>query len=431
LSRSQGSLFVLAGPSGAGKTTLSHHLVDRFDQARFSVSATTRKPRGNERDGVDYLFLSEEDFNSRIDSGFFLEYASVHGHLYGTSREWVSKQLADGRSVILDIDVQGALQVKEAMPSSVLIFILPPDPEELRKRLRSRNTDDEETVSRRMEAAAWESSWIGSFDYFIRNDDLKSSLADVEAIYRGRDLRVEQMPFPREVQALSPGCFAGVGHWSGKRVVVTSGPTRESIDAVRFISNRSSGLMGRSLASAFRDAGSSVVFVTGPACHPPPQGVECVRVETAAEMLSAVSGAVEESTDLLVMAAAVSDFAPEDMLEGKIGRSGVLELKLETTPDILKTVKGLIPEGCSVLAFALEFGPDGRRRAMEKLERKGATAIFLNPGDTPGAGMESGANMGELLFSDGSSIKMDSASKLYLANLIAAAMGRYLQEKGR
>lgn len=425
-----GQLFVLAGPSGTGKTTLSHHLVDTFEDAVFSVSATTRPARGSERNGVDYLFLSGDDFRRRQEEGYFLEHAEVHGHMYGTCRDWVMEQLGSGSSVVLDIDVQGALQVRRAFPSAVLIYILPPDPETLRARLESRSTDDSAVVDRRMAAAAWETGWIGYFDYYVLNDDLETSRLQVESIYRAQAIRLGNMAFPEEAIMLSPGSFEGLDSWKGRRVVVTSGPTREPIDGVRFVSNRSSGLMGRCLAEAFRDGGADVMFITGPSCHPPPCGVGTRTVETAGQMLEAL---LQETSgaDLLVMAAAVSDFRPPAVLDGKLERAGGLRLHLEPTPDIIETLQDRVPGMCPVLAFALEFGKDGRERALRKMERKGVDAVFLNPGDVQGSGMESGTNQGELLFRDGTSLMVESASKRYVAMLLAAAMGRWTEGGGQ
>lgn len=428
-SSSIGKLFVLAGPSGAGKTTLARHLVDTFDEAVFSVSATTRSSRGSEQDGVDYFFMTEEEFRRKLKAELFLEHAEVHGHLYGTRRRWVEEQLNAGRSVILDIDVQGALQVKKAYPWSVLIFILPPDPRDLSGRLRTRNTDDPETVAARMAAAARETGWIGSFDYFVRNDELKKSREQVESIYSSRLLELDGMAFPPEAMKLSPDSFSGLEYWRGRRVIVASGPTREPLDDVRFISNRSSGLMGRSLAQAFRDAGAEVLCISGPACFPPPPGVETVRVGSADEMLRALEDRVGEA-ELLAMAAAVADFAPTSRIRGKIGRDETLDLELKPTPDILGTLSGSAGGICPVLAFALEFGPGGRERALKKLRRKGAAAVFLNPGGREGYGMEAPANQGELIFSDGSSMKVAPASKRYIAQILASAIGDYLAGGG-
>ena len=423
-----GQLIVLAGPSGAGKTTLAHHLVETFSSAVFSVSTTTRPLRGSETDGVDYFFTDREDFRERLERGYFLEHAEVHGHLYGTSREWVKKELSRGSSVILDIDVQGALQVKEAFPASVLIFILTPSPDILASRLVSRNTDNPDVVRRRMEAAVWETGWIGSFDYYICNASLEDSLMQVESIFRGEKLKLFNSVFPSEVRDFAPDSFSGLEHWRGKKVIVTSGPTREPIDRVRFISNKSSGLMGCSMAEAFRDSGAEVLFVTGPACIADPSGLDKVFVETAEEMLDVLIGEVEKA-DLLVMTAAVSDFRPSSFRDGKIERSGSVRLELEATPDILEELHRTCDDMCPVMAFALEFGSDGEKRALQKMKRKGATAIFYNPGDLDGAGMEASSNQGKLIFIDGSSEEVKRFSKRYIAELLVAAMGRY-QRKG-
>ena len=418
---------MLAGPSGAGKTTLAHHLIKKFKFTVFSVSTTTRPLRGSEIEGEDYFFVSREEFKRMIENDYFLEYAEVHGHLYGTSRDWVRKELSSGRSVILDIDVQGALQIKEAFPSSILIFILTPSPDVLSSRLSSRNTDDPDVVQLRLEMAAWEISWIGSFDYYICNSRLEDSLLQVESILRGERLKMVNTSFPAEVIAFTPDRFIGLEHWHGKRVIVSSGSTREAMDTVRFISNRSSGLMGCSMAMAFRDAGADVLLVTGPACISGPSGVDTIPVETAKEMLETLLSEVEKA-DLLVMAAAVSDFKPSAFHDGKIERSGTVRLELEATQDILKELERTIDCMCPVMAFALEFGPDGEKRALEKMKRKGASAIFYNPGDVQGAGMEASSNQGKLFFDDGSCVEVKRSSKRYIAELLTAAMGRYLMK---
>ncbi|MEN8209301.1 MAG: guanylate kinase [Candidatus Fermentibacteria bacterium] len=427
MNSSPGQLIVLAGPSGVGKTTLAHHLIEKFNFTSFSVSTTTRPLRGSEVEGEDYFFVSREEFHGKIESGYFLEYAEVHGHLYGTSREWVMEKLACGASIILDIDVQGALQIKDAFPASVLIFILTSSPEILSGRLSSRNTDDPDVVQRRLETAAWEISWIGSFDYYICNSRLEDSLLEVESILLGERLRILNTGFPAEARAFTPDRFAGLEHWRGKRVIVTSGPTREPMDSVRFISNRSSGLMGCSMAMAFRDAGADVLFVSGPACISRPAGVETISVETAEEMLEILLVEAPKA-DLLVMAAAVSDFRPSAFHDGKIRRSGNVSIELESTPDILKELDSTIGSMCPVMAFSLEFGPDGEKRALEKMKRKGAAAIFYNPGDVEGAGMEVSSNQGKLFFNDGTSLEVRRSSKMYIAELLTAAMGRYLMK---
>ena len=418
---------MLAGPSGVGKTTLAHHLIEKFKFTAFSVSTTTRPLRGSEIEGVDYFFVSREEFLGMIENDYFLEYAEVHGHLYGTSRDWVRKELARGGSVILDIDVQGALQIKDAFPASILIFILTPSPDVLSSRLSSRNTDDPDVVLLRLEIAAWEISWIGSFDYYICNRSLEDSLLEVESILRGERLKMVNTSFPSEVRAFCPDRFIGLEYWNGKRVIVTSGPTREALDNVRFISNRSSGLMGCSMAMAFRDAGADVLFVSGPACISGPSGVDVIPVETTKDMLDILVSEVEKA-DLLVMAAAVSDFRPSTFHNGKTERSGTLRLELEATPDILSELDRTIDCMCPVMAFSLEFGPDGEKRTLGKMKRKGAIAIFYNPGDVEGAGMEASSNQGKLFFNDGSYIEVKRSSKRYIAELLTAAMGRYIMK---
>jgi guanylate kinase len=426
-----GILLVIAGPSGAGKTTLAHHLVSVFPEACFSVSVTTRPPRGSEQDGIDYLFISDEEFDGKLAEGYFLEWAEVHGHRYGTSAVWTRGMLASGRSVILDIDVQGAVQVRESFPGAVLVFVLPPSPAVLMKRLLSRSTDAGDSVRLRLAAALTEIGWMGVFDYYIRNDSMENSLDQVEAIFRSELSRLSNRTMPPEVRSYGPGRFEGRGFWCGKTVVVASGPTRERIDDVRFVSNRSSGRMGSGLAEAFRDAGAKVVFITGPSCQPPPSAVEVRRVESARDLLAELRRETG-SADLLVMAAAVADMRPAGIIPGKIPRGERLTLEMEPVPDLLAALTSSPGGGppCPVLAFALEYGEEGLERAVEKMRRKGASAIFMNRGDQPGAGMESLGNQGVLLFDDGSRIEIPPASKRFVAEQIAAAMGRYRSGQG-
>lgn len=416
---SRGILMVLAGPSGAGKTTLARHLVEVFPEAGFSVSCTTRPPRGDEQEGVDYRFVTPPEFDRMVSEGHFLEWAHVHGNRYGTSAEWVRSRLASGGSVILDIDVQGALQVKGKIPSAVLVFILPPDRDELRRRLAGRGTDSGEDVDRRLSAAADEVALMGAFDYFVENGDPSAARRDIQAVYRAEGMRLCSISWPSQARGYHPGLLGGLGAWKGRRVVVCSGPTREGIDQVRFLSNRSSGLMGISLVHAFLEAGAEVVLISGPCRHDaPPGSVELRRVENAREMLRELQDCTP-GADLLVMAAAVSDFRPASRLPGKIPRGGPATLELETTPDLLES----LATSCPVLSFSLEFGPDGRERALEKLRRKGAFAAFLNRGGVPGEGMESETNRGELLFCDGSSVAVPPGSKRFVAMVLAGILG--------
>jgi guanylate kinase len=149
----KGKLFVFAAPSGAGKTTLVHAVVTKHPELRFSISYTTRKPRRNEADGVDYLFVTKDEFMRLRDAGEMLEFAEVFDNYYATSRRQVEKHLADNRNVVLEIDWQGARQVRESMPECVTIFILPPSVEELERRLRDRRTDSTEVIERRLRDA--------------------------------------------------------------------------------------------------------------------------------------------------------------------------------------------------------------------------------------------------------------------------------------
>lgn len=176
---------MFAAPSGAGKTTLVHAVVTKRPELRFSISYTTRKPRKNEADGVDYLFVTEKKFMQLRDEGEMLEYAKVFDNYYATSRSQVEKHLADNRNVILEIDWQGAQQVRESMPECVTIFILPPSVEELERRLRDRRTDSAEVIERRLRDALSDMShWI-EFDHVIINDDLNQAIADLEDVLDG------------------------------------------------------------------------------------------------------------------------------------------------------------------------------------------------------------------------------------------------------
>ncbi len=183
---SSARLFVIAAPSGAGKTTLVKALVTRSPELRFSISYTTRKKRSNEADGVDYLFVSVDEFARLRAQGDLLESAEVFDNHYGTSRKQVEQHLQNGHHVILEIDWQGAAQVREAKPECVTIFILPPSRDELEHRLRSRRTDSEEVIQRRLRDALSDMSHWSEFDYAIINDDLERAVADLEAILAGQ-----------------------------------------------------------------------------------------------------------------------------------------------------------------------------------------------------------------------------------------------------
>ncbi|MHB1016933.1 MAG: guanylate kinase [Coriobacteriia bacterium] len=182
-----GSLFIISGPSGAGKGTLVDRLVTRVSGLWVSVSATTRAPRPGEVDGEDYIFLSREEFQRRIDEEDFLEWAEVHGNRYGTLRSTVEAHLAEGRDVILEIDPQGAFQVKDSMPSSVLIFITAPSMSELERRIRKRGAETDEQVRTRLETAERELLLVGTYNHVVENDDVVRAterLADIVESHR-------------------------------------------------------------------------------------------------------------------------------------------------------------------------------------------------------------------------------------------------------
>jgi guanylate kinase len=180
-----GKVFVITGPSGVGKGTLIEQLLERIPELELSVSATTREPRSGEVDGRDYHFLTAEEFERRVDAGDFLEHATYSGNRYGTLRQEVESRLAKGRSVVLEIEVQGARQVRATMPEAVPIFIAPPDPASLRKRLEGRGTDSAEAIERRLRTAEIELEAQVEFPHVIVNDEVQKSASELEALVRG------------------------------------------------------------------------------------------------------------------------------------------------------------------------------------------------------------------------------------------------------
>jgi guanylate kinase len=179
-------LIVIAAPSGAGKTTLVKALTTRNPELRFSISYTTRPKRRNEAHGVDYLFVGRDEFDRLRTEGALLESANVFDNDYGTSREQVEKYLAAGHHVILEIDWQGARQVRKSMPECITIFILPPSVEELERRLRDRRTDAPEVIERRLRDALSDMAHWDEFDYVIINDDLNQAVAKLEDVLAGQ-----------------------------------------------------------------------------------------------------------------------------------------------------------------------------------------------------------------------------------------------------
>lgn len=172
----KGTLFVVSGPSGAGKGTLCSNVFKHISGIDYSVSCTTREPREGETDGVEYHFISEDDFEKHVVAGDFLEWAHVHKHRYGTLKSEVQKALDSGRDILLEIDVQGALQVKGKMPEAVTIFIAPPSFEVLEKRLRGRHSDSEEQIKVRLATARKEMEYQGRYDFVVVNDDLSEAV---------------------------------------------------------------------------------------------------------------------------------------------------------------------------------------------------------------------------------------------------------------
>ena len=187
-----GTLFVVAAPSGGGKTSLTRALLEKDPGIRLSVSYTTRPPRPGEQDGVDYHFVSTERFMALRDAGEFLEHAHVHGNWYATSASWLNQQIEAGQDVLLEIDWQGAAQVRRLIPSSVHIFILPPSLALLEERLHRRGQDDKATIARRLEAARDEMRHCAEFNYVIINQDFATAVDDLSAIVRASRLRAAQ-----------------------------------------------------------------------------------------------------------------------------------------------------------------------------------------------------------------------------------------------
>lgn len=201
MNNASGSLFIVTAPSGAGKTSLVRAVLAADGQIKLSVSYTTRQPRPGEVDGVDYHFVNEENFMQMLGEGAFLESAEVHGAHYGTSHVWVESILNSGSDLLLEIDWQGAAQVRRLYPQAIGMFILPPSPEVLSQRLHQRGQDSAEVIARRLAAAHEEISHVGEFDYVIINDEFNEAIRDMLAIVRTQRLRADKQLF-RHVELL-------------------------------------------------------------------------------------------------------------------------------------------------------------------------------------------------------------------------------------
>jgi guanylate kinase len=182
LNKRNGVIIAVSAPSGTGKTTIVKKILSDFPELIFSVSATTRKKREYETEGVDYFFIPEEEFKAKIEKGEFIEWEKFYDYYYGTYKSYIEENISNGKSVIIEIDVNGALQLKKLYPDSVLIFIYPPSFDELVRRLTNRQTENETDLKKRIERAKMELSLKDKFDYFIENDDLEKAISETESL---------------------------------------------------------------------------------------------------------------------------------------------------------------------------------------------------------------------------------------------------------
>lgn len=190
---SRGILIVVSGPSGAGKGTICKALLDKHEDLFLSVSATTRSPRKGEVEGINYYFLTKESFKQKIEENDFLEHAEVYGNYYGTPRSNVNELLESGKNVILEIDIQGALQVKENSKEGVFIFILPPSMEELKQRIINRGSETPESLMTRFKSAYKEINYVSKYNYAVVNDQVENAVSKIEAILTAEKCRVDRL----------------------------------------------------------------------------------------------------------------------------------------------------------------------------------------------------------------------------------------------
>lgn len=197
----KGMLVVISGFSGAGKGTLMRRLMEQYDNYSLSISATTREPRPGEQDGKDYFFVSKERFLSMIQNDELLEYAQYVDHYYGTPKAYVEQEMARGKDVILEIEIQGALKIRAKYPDSVLIFITPPSAAELKKRLVSRGTESEEVINKRLARAVLEANGVEGYDYILINDNLEKTTKHLNYLIQDQHMRAtQQIDFLEELQ---------------------------------------------------------------------------------------------------------------------------------------------------------------------------------------------------------------------------------------
>lgn len=184
MEKKKGAIIVISAPSGTGKTTIVKNILNEFPELVFSVSATTRKKRQNEINGVDYFFLSEKEFKEKIENDEFIEWEKVYDYFYGTLKKYIDDNINSGKSVILEIDVKGALEVKKKYKDAVLVFLLPPSFEELVARLKNRQTENDEDIKKRIERAKMELSCKDKFDYLIENKDLEIAILNTKSLIK-------------------------------------------------------------------------------------------------------------------------------------------------------------------------------------------------------------------------------------------------------
>lgn len=197
----RGILIVVSGFSGAGKGTLMKRLLQTYDNYALSISMTTRTPRDGERDGVEYFFTDRERFEKKISEEGLIEYACYCGNYYGTPREYVEQKLEEGKDVILEIEIQGALKIKERFPDSLLLFVTPPSARELERRLVGRGTEDEETIRRRLARASEESEGIEAYDFIVVNDNLERCVEEIHQIVESaREAPIRREAFIKEIR---------------------------------------------------------------------------------------------------------------------------------------------------------------------------------------------------------------------------------------